>query len=817
MPTDDVRQLVPKVITRFRGISQFRSIAGQPMEWAQDLNNVIVSGAGFLEKLRSPLLKANQVNIGGTIQSFIDTMYDFQKADGTRQLIANFLQGLGYFTEPIIGGIYTFTLIEASGADYPRYSYVDSNNILYLTNGNRMLKWLGSGTLQNWGIVAPVNAPQIGISVPIASIKRVSNVITVTMDISGFPVNVVNGFHPYQLISLPAGTVININGVVADNSANGNFTITVQPADYQFQYASPGADFGPVTQGSVIVYYTPCGNNGGLTDFSITQVQQLGGIVTLFFKNNYRILASEEITVSGLTAPHDIYNGLWTVVSAGIDRITFTQPGADVQLAAASGAGIVAGGFSDQVGPRTWRYSYGNSVIGDEGAMSPISNFIPTPTGDGLVNNVRAYLTAQASPDPQVDTLFWYATLDSGSNWFRDNNPDGYPVSSGYSIGDGNDDDLIDVTIQGSLINIPPQVSTKLSKWQSRIYAVPVANPQSLIYSGYEKILVGRPECNFPPGNQILLNIGANVIKAHAPLMNGVVIWDNTNKMFMFKGTVEDIVTTQPVSYSEQVEEMPWQIGNYSHEATKSTPYGVIWFGADKAFHKWNGIFYGEIIGPVDISQNIYPLLQRITPGTEGKVQAEYFNFLERDWYVALICIDGSITPNRILFFDVSKEDADNLGTFISDIQADAICVRTDSQGQRHLLITVQGRVYEIKATTTATAGIHAQMTSTSAQLDAWWLSGYDGSEEPLMMKMYRFGRLVADQTGFNLIATLVDDETSTLVQPVNQRNLYLSPDGKFAINWKARRCSLLVQFPTADIDASVIQLSLVKKELSNR
>jgi hypothetical protein len=822
MAQPNEREIESKIITKFRGISQYRSITEQPMDYAQDLLNVIVSGAGHLEKLRFPITKSVQVTIDGKVQGLIDTLYDFQQANGTRQLIAGFLAGLGFYTEPVIGGVYNFTLIEGNAIDSPRYSYVDSNNLLFLTNGIRNLRWDGAN-LRNWGITRPAAAPTIGYSVPIKSIQRAANVVTVVLDISAIPNNVVNGFHPAQLITLPVGSPIKIDGIAADHSAEGIITTTVQPADYSFSYASNGANFGPVAQGTATVYYTPCANTGADISFNITTIQRGNGILTVFFKNNYRVLAGELFTMSGFVgAQQTPLNGEFLATASDLASVSFANPGPDIGLTAASGAPVMKGGFSDQLGARTWKYSYGASIIGDESAVSDQSLAIPNGN-DGLVSNVRAYLNAAASADPQVDTIYWYATLDSGSDWFLENGPStlnpagGQLVATGLGYGDGNPDDNIDLTQRGSLINFPPPLSTRLSKWQGRIYMVPSANPQSIVYTGYEKILRGRPECNVPPGNVILLNIGANTIKAHGPLMNGVVIWDSVDKLFMFKGTVEDIVTNQPVNYSEQVEEMPWQIGCMSHQTVQSTPYGVIWFGTDKTFHKWNGIFYGEIIGPTDIGQNIYPLLARITPGTEVNVQTAYFNFLERDWYVALIAIDGSATPNRMLFFDVSKDASDNLGVFVSNIEADAICSRTDANGTKRLLVSVHGIVYEIKAATTATAGVHTVLTNTNNLLDAFWLSGYDGGDTPLTMKMYRFGRIVTDQMGFRLLATLIDDETSTLALPTNMRELQINAGGKFSVNWKARRCSLGIQFPNQDTDASVLQLALTHIPLSDR
>lgn len=804
----DDRELDVKTITHFRGISQYRNIAAQPMEWAQDCLNVIVGGAGFLEKFRVPILKADKVVIDGAQQNFIDTLVDFQQAIGTRQLIANFQQALGYYDTA-----YGFHLIEKLVQDSPRFSYVDSNNLLFMGNNQRALKWTGT-LLQKWGIERPSSAPTLGISVPILTLQRTGgNTVTITLDVSSLVA--AGGFDPLQLKTIPVDDTVTISGEPLHPELTGSFAVTATTGANQFQITSVGANFGPSAGvGTVIIYSTPCANTGVSTDFNITAIERANGIVKLIFTNNNRILNGELFTLSGFTPPQDDFNDEFRATANDATSVSFASIGPDIASGAPSGTAVIAGGFTDLLGARTWRYSYGNTVTGHESAGSDQSTFIPN-SNNGLVNNVRAYLTPVASTDPQVNIIFWYATLDSGSDWFLTG--EGQLVATSLLFADGNSDDDLDETQRVNFLNFPPGPCSLLSKWQSRIYLVEAAFPQILVYTGYEKILRGRPEESIPPNNRIQMQVGANSIKAHGPLLNGVVIWDNTDHMFMFRGTVEDITTEQPVAFAESLEDMPWAVGAYSHASVKPTPYGLVWYGSDNAYHKWSGIITDGVTGPVDISQNISPLLKRITSGTQVNVQSEYFNFIERDWYVSLIAVDGSATYNRMIFFDMAPDANDNLGVFVSDLQADSICTQQDANGDRHLIISIRGQLFEIRTATTATAGVHTQMTKTAAQLNAFWISGYDGNDTPLHVKMYRFGRLVADQTGFNILITLVNDEDSTFQHPIITKQFNTLITGKFAVNWKARRMSVSIQFPTQDVDASVLQLSIAKKLLGIR
>lgn len=804
----DSRELDTKLITHFRGISQYRNIAAQPMEWAQDLINVIVSGAGYLEKLRVPTLKAAQAVIDGANQPFIDTLYDFQQAIGTRQLVADYVQALGYYDTA-----YAFHLIEKRADNTPRFSYVDSNNLLFMGNNRRSLKWTGT-LLQKWGIDRPAAAPVLGIEVPIASISRTANVVTLTMDTSTLVA--AGGFDPLQLKTIPVGDTVTVTDIPAIPSVEGSFSVTVTSGAFQFKYAAIGPDFAAVlATGHVRIYSTPCHNTGASTDFTITAIQRSNGVVKVSFTNNNRILSGEEFTMAGFTGGQVDFNDTFRASANDAASVSFASIGPDIPAGAPSGTPTIAGGFTDTLGARTWRYTYGNTTTGHESPGSDLSTFIPN-SNNGLVTNVRAYLTPTAPTDTQVDIIYWYATLDSGSDWFLTGN--GQLTATTLLFADGNPDSDIDTTQRINFINFPPGPCSLLSKWQGRIYLVEAAFPQILVYTGYEKILRGRPEESIPPANRIQLQIGANTIKAHGALMNGVVIWDNADHMFMFRGTVEDITTDQPVNFAESLEDMPWSVGCFSHQSVQSTPHGLVWFGSDSVFHKWSGVIVDGQTGPDDISQNLTPLIRRITPGTQANVQSAYFNFLERDWYVALIAVDVSQTYNRLIFFDLDPDAADNLGIFVSDIQADAITVQQDANGVRHLIISVRGRLYEVRTASQIVAGVHVAMDKTSAELNAFWLSGYDGNNDPLTMKMYRFGRLVSDQSGFNLLVTLVDDATSTLVRPTwtKQFNTLL-PGGKFSVNWKGRRCSVSIQFPTEDVDASVLGLTLSHIKLAAR
>jgi len=181
------RQYPSKVVRQFRGISQYRSLVNVPMDHALNLLNVFISMSGALEKFRLPVALTTQANfpLAGA-QSVIDTFFDYQKSDGTRQIVFNAGPCIGYYVANVsVLGVeiipYVFNVIEDNvPADNSRWSWCESNNILYGANGQVMRKWTGSKWQQmgigTFGTNPP--APVTGISFSLNSIQRAGGTVT---------------------------------------------------------------------------------------------------------------------------------------------------------------------------------------------------------------------------------------------------------------------------------------------------------------------------------------------------------------------------------------------------------------------------------------------------------------------------------------------------------------------------------------------------------------------------------------------------------------------------------------------------------------
>lgn len=826
-----------KIVRQFRGISQYRNIVTVPMDHALNLLNVFISMSGALEKIRLPFSLTDQANfpLGGP-QGHIDTFIDFQQANGTRQLVFNAGPCIGFYLAKVnLNGVevipYIFNIIDDNvPANNARWSWCQSNNVLYGANGQRMQKWDGAHWYQQGlgqaGISPP--APTTGITIPLSSIQRTGNVVTFTANLTLSNLPGSGNFNSgYQMANMIPNSAITISGVIGDPTMNGTYTIATAPGVGTGTYAQNGANKGPFNNdGFVTIYYTSMAEPTPFTTFDIVGFQRTAGVTKLTIGNTFNpffaFQVGENITVTGLTGAAATANGKYpltiiTTPAAPAAGFCFNQPGLpDVPFTAyAIGAGPqVSGGLTNVVTGRTWRYAYANSVLGIVGPASTPSTPLP---GTGLYTNARAFITAPGTNDPQVDTIWWFATADGGGDYGKILITPIAPNGGLNYLADALDDSLIDFTQLAPLINFAPPIGSKFAKFQGRLFLAGIQNaPQDIAYSAYEQYLVGtRPEEAWFPNNRLRLAVGADDIRGFGVILPGVVAFSHSNQMFMFQGQVEDVTTTLPLNFSATLTELPWATGCTSHQAIQSTPYGIVWVAADLTVKIWNGVFYSTIIGPRDLSENIYPLMRRITPGTAPLIQSAFFNFVERDWFGINLCLDGSITPNYLVFFDLAQSADDNLGVFIANIQADSLGVREDNNGGRHLVISQGGALWELVVESQQTNGIINNQSSTNGQLVAYWQSGFHGSDTPQVTKMYRYGNLIADQSGFGLVATLIDDENYTFVKPLFKA---LKLDrSKFKVGRKARRCGLTIMFPSQDISASVQELRLSSIQTGER
>lgn len=498
------------------------------------------------------------------------------------------------------------------------------------------------------------------------------------------------------------------------------------------------------------------------------------------------------------------------------------QWGINAPLVAPTLGPQTAGALSPSTGYQ-WGYSYKNSVTGHVGNVSPIS----VTTGAAAAK--RFQVNAVASTDPQVDTIVWFRDLDGGGDFFRVAEvylPTGtvtfnaatvavVPGTQALSITDNTPDGSLDITTRAPFINNLPPQGTYTALAQGRVFVAGLpATPSDVVYSGYEQILIGRPEESFPLNNRIRMSIGAESVVGIGVLHSGPVFFSSTGRMWMLRGAIEDITLSAPVAFSEFLEELPWTLGCLSHYSIQSTPYGLVWLAGDKTVQFWDG--KSE---PVDISPPVYSLLRSITPGTERLCNATYFNWLERDWYALTCATGGAAAPNTILFFSMEK-DSQQIDVFVSNLQADWLSTLTTPNLQRKLLLSHLGLIQEIPVISTDLGGITNDFTTyppTNGVLRAYWRSGYFGNDQPEQSKMWRWSRIVTDGgvTSYQMQYRVVDDtnliQAPAILGPVQAQGM------RTPVNARGYRCSAEIDFPEADAPMNVLEMQMAYIGTSQR
>lgn len=759
------RNIKTEVVRQFKGMDCWHSVDLVRPDYAIDCLNVIVSGTGGLEKLRypvtlSPAATANLIGPGNVV--------NFQNAAGVRQLLAMF-NGYLYRIDLVT---WTATLVEYNTLNTGVISSVVANNLAFIANGQRMMKWSGTA-YQNWGIQQPGN-PQITIT----SLGGLTNpTIGPTLDYIEAPPETI----PY--ITIPARSfTVSYTWVLGTGETQESPPTSISlAADNWLLVTVPAL---PATASGFKLYIDPTGGaNRHYTP--IPDYDQPGNpandLINQLYESGYSYVEPWPIAL------------YWD--AAGID-----PPGANTTNTGTQALSI----------GRRYRVAYGNSVTGHVGAASNMSN------STGVITSADQINVELPNPmDTQCDRIFVFSTMDGGGDYYLYENPnssDGaWDITAGVdstTIVDTLTDDQLNKAVIAPLLNFAPPVGRFVCEWGGRIFVARLDGAlQDIAYSGYERIYLGRPEESFPPNNRLRLAIGADELAGIGVIQAGVVAFSISNEMFMFRGTVTDRSTDAPVEYLAELEKLPWNTGCASHYSIARTPYGLVWLDSGKTLLIFNGID-----APRELGGSILPILRRISQGQESDCRGVFYSFLDREWYLLLCALDDSTTKNHIIVVDLNPNADENVGAFPLAVAADAMEVVEDVNGNSHLIIMQSGYAKELIINSDTTGGISLEYEATANEVPAYWRGGYFGGDSPHIMKMFRYGRLVTDQIGFSLQHYLVDGDfrnpdTIPFAQVLNN----------FAVNRKSRRMSTEIQFPVEDVAANVIELSVSHIKTSDR
>jgi hypothetical protein len=789
------------VVKVFRGMNNFQAVTEIGPEWAQSCSNVIVPGWGGISKFRLPVI-ASVANISGNGNG-PNFFIDFQQANGTRQVVCTFNANNSIWL--LTNDMAVKTLIEVAGADTPIWSMVEASNRLFAANNVIMKQWTGIHWW-NWGIVAPT-VPVLTSWLAGVVLTRAANVVTMTLQV------------PTTNLYFNVGDTIQVLSCPGDPTFVGTFVITVEVAPgASYQWAQAAANSGPFN--GTLTAVSASGNVRGVTATRVANVATytLPG-TGIYFGSNLQQAGFVGTTQNISGFANATFNGNFTVLSATfavtsvvyVTSFTVSQFGPD---GVAAGTGVLNTGITITTS-RTYAMSYFNTATGD------MSNIGPTLTIPGPLTNRVLFISGTASADPQVDGIGYFSTLDGGGDLFLN-----AIMTGSFATGliDFKSDANLNTTVQGPLINNPPPVGSFLAVGQSRIFIAKLLGATTdIAYTGYEQIVIGRPETSVPLNNRLRLAIGASSIAGIGVLHHGVVAFSNLDRMYTLRGQVEDVTINVPVQFSAYLEEMPWKIGCKSHATIQSTPYGLVWWASDNTVQMFD---FGS--GMSDISAAIIPLLRQATPGFEFRAQSAYFNWLERDWYALLYPANASQTPNQIIFWALNKSTQE-VDIFPVTIPADSIGVLTLSTLAKLLCIGVTDAIYKVLTGQDTTGGtvpaVNTTEPPTAGNLAAFWLSGYYGNDSPYRSKMFRRCRLITSNSnkfggGQPQITTtfdLVDDLQYTVNAPLSIGPVTPTVSSLYPLNWRGNRAAVQINFDSADCSQNVLEMDMGMIATSDR
>jgi hypothetical protein len=262
--------------------------------------------------------------------------------------------------------------------------------------------------------------------------------------------------------------------------------------------------------------------------------------------------------------------------------------------------------------------------------------------------------------------------------------------------------------------------------------------------------------------------------------------------------------------FGARLDELPWNVGCYSHLSIARTPHGVIWHASDNDIKIFNGT--GD---PDTLSDAITPLMRRISEDQRRDTRGIFYCYQEREWYLFLCAIDGSSTKNCIIVVDLEQIAEKNVGAFPLFVNADAIEIVDDANGKNHVVVMNDGIAKELLILSETTGGIAQTWTKGATDMGAFWRSGYICTDSPDWTKLFRYGKLIADQPGFSVQVFFVNEDfRNPIVLPINSNEF---SGAYFPMNWKSRFASIEIDFPKDDAPCCVSSLEVSYIPVSQR
>lgn len=487
------------------------------------------------------------------------------------------------------------------------------------------------------------------------------------------------------------------------------------------------------------------------------------------------------------------FSGTFAITGVAGNVVTYSQPGLpDVApfTRASFGPGLTA-----PVGYQ-YRISYGFDKTVHWSTASAATATI------GPLTLQSPAMLSPVPPDPQVNRIALWRNLDDGGDWYlvdTFNLPLDGPFPRRVAMLDTTTDDTLEASAQTPPYDngVSPNGRFLCPHLDRILMCGVLGDTEAVYFSGFDSINFGRPQESWPFYNRISIGQGQASPNAIGITRYGAAIFCRNKAMYLVRGTLSDITTSAVTQLSFTVTELPFQIGNYSHYATQSTPLGTIFLS-----DSFNLMVFDGYDPPQEVAPVLSKILQRITPGSTDVVASAYITNSDRSWYVLSIPVDGSLINNLTIILDLNSDADRNSGAWVTSYAFDHIVSVLNLDGTLHLLAAQTA--LDTVAVQTSLSGIVSEVPLIYAPGDALmpsahWRCGYfgikddDGIDEWAYYKLFRFVRL-ANAAGIRVVAYMVDGDDWTFDNPlVKVMDNY---KGQYVVNLKCRAISLDLQFP---------------------
>lgn len=588
----------------------------------------------------------------------------------------------------------------------------------------------------------------------------------------------------YQLPNAPARLGYTQNNSVAyfSNGSAGGKLLPGDPTVYRWGIAAP---------------LTPPKQVLSTTFLPVVSMQRAAGVTTI----DFGVVLTGSVFM-GDPVYVDKDSGIWDNSFAGPFQIDALPTPTSVSYA---NPGPDSGPFVRAIYPQgltaatgyMYRQDYGFTKTGHWSTAS-----FTTPVIGPLVQQSPVIMTTP-SPDSQVDQAALFRNLDDGGEWLLvDTQPvltDGPFAGSAFFL-DTTTDDVLEEAQQSPPYDngVSPNGKYVASNVDRVLMCGVPGDLGSLYYSGYDSINFGRPQESWPQFNRLAVGEGQAIPNAIGFTRYGAVIFTNNKDMFIVRGTLSDVTVSAVQTPSFRMDQLPFQIGNFSHYSTVSTKSGVVFLSDAFQLMLFDGYYEPQAVAPL-----IANVLARITPGTQDVCTSAYVEDETHQWYVLSVAVDGSLVANLTIIVDINQDQERNTGAWVSDLSVDDMVTLLNRDGSRQLLLA-QSQGYS--ADVPQAAGWVSRLPIVYSETDTEdllpnpsWRSGYigikdeDGIDEWEYIKTFRLSQLTC---GSPLIQNryLVDRENYTFANPDFAKIEVMNGYG--AINMKGRAVSIELVFP---------------------